>query len=69
MARERTVLITMVMMVEVVEMMMEVLMMMVKVCAGGEGKDACEGEGGAPLVCLDKVIVEEDFDIEYMILY
>ena len=29
--------------------------MMMKVCAGGEGKDACEGEGGAPLVCLDKV--------------
>jgi len=25
-----------------------------EVCAGGEGKDACEGEGGAPLVCLDK---------------
>ena len=47
--------------------MMEVLMMMAKVCAGGEGKDACEGEGGAPLVCLDKVI-DEDFDIEYKIL-
>ena len=29
--------------------------MLTKVCAGGEGKDACEGEGGAPLVCLDKV--------------
>ena len=29
--------------------------MMTQVCAGGEGKDACEGEGGAPLVCLDKV--------------
>ena len=43
-------------------------MMMAKVCAGGEGKDACEGEGGAPLVCLDKVIDEEDFDIEYKIL-
>ena len=26
-----------------------------KICAGGEGKDACDGEGGAPLVCLDKV--------------
>jgi len=25
-----------------------------EVCAGGEGRDACEGEGGAPLVCLDK---------------
>ena len=51
-------------------MMMEVLMMMAKVCAGGEGKDACEGEGGAPLVCLDKVIDQEDFDIhiEYKIL-
>ena len=61
------VLITMVMVVEVMEMMMEVLMMMAKVCAGGEGKDACEGEGGAPLVCLDKVI-DEDFDIEYKIL-
>ena len=42
-------------------------MVMAKVCAGGEGKDACEGEGGAPLVCLDKVI-DEDFDIEYKIL-
>jgi len=25
-----------------------------EICAGGEGKDACDGEGGAPLVCLDK---------------
>jgi len=25
-----------------------------ELCAGGEGKDSCEGEGGAPLVCLDK---------------
>jgi len=26
-----------------------------ELCAGGEaGKDACEGEGGAPLVCLDQ---------------
>ena len=32
-----------------------IIKMMTKVCAGGEGKDACEGEGGAPLVCLDKV--------------
>lgn len=25
-----------------------------ELCAGGQGMDACEGEGGAPLVCLDK---------------
>ena len=26
-----------------------------EICAGGEvGKDTCEGEGGAPLVCLDE---------------
>ena len=34
--------------------------MMTQVCAGGEGKDACEGEGGAPLVCLDKVGDDDD---------
>ena len=27
-----------------------------ELCAGGEvGVDACDGEGGAPLVCLDEV--------------
>ena len=26
-----------------------------ELCAGGRGKDACAGEGGAPLVCLDEV--------------
>ena len=26
-----------------------------ELCAGGQGKDACDGEGGAPLVCLDEV--------------
>ena len=27
-----------------------------EMCAGGEeGIDTCEGEGGAPLVCLDEV--------------
>ena len=36
--------------------------MMTQVCAGGEGKDACEGEGGAPLVCLDKVTDDDDDD-------
>ena len=28
-----------------------------ELCAGGvAGEDSCRGEGGAPLVCLDKVI-------------
>ena len=44
------------MMMTITMMMMTItMMMMTKVCAGGEGKDACEGEGGAPLVCLDRV--------------
>jgi hypothetical protein len=30
-----------------------------EVCAGGvPGKDACEGEGGAPLVCYDKALLQ-----------